>query len=210
MRHQARQECAIQQHLTHPNIVKLWSYTENNEFITIFMEWCNDARFLEHRLTEQHKEIKDESELKDLVHQILVGVEYLHSLNVIHADLKPHNVLIHRPEDGGKPIVKLCDFGISLNFNPAENGGLRKALMKQRSGTAGYIAPEIKANNEMVGTEIDVWALGIIIYEMSVGYKPTQVKNYKYGSGPIPFRPRDWKHLSCQGETVQDLIQRCL
>ena len=86
--------------------------------------------------------------------------------------------------------------------NPTEYGGLKKALMKQRSGTAGYIAPEIKANNELVGPEIDIWAMGIIIYEMSVGYKPTQVKKYQYGTGPIPFRPRDWRHLSKQGETV--------
>lgn len=145
-----------------------------------------------------------------MVHQILLGLQFIHSQNVIHADMKPHNLLIHRPADGGKPTVKICDFGISLHFNPADNCGLRKALMKQRSGTAGYIAPEIKANNEMVGTEIDIWALGIIIYEMSVGYKPTQVKNYKYGSGPIPFRPRDWKHLSDNGRKVQDLIINCL
>ena len=97
-----------------------------------------------------------------------------------------------------------------MTYNPSENGGLRKAMMKTRSGTAGYIAPEIRANNILVGPEIDMWAMGIIIYEMCVGYKPTQVKNYKYGSGPIPFRPRDWKHHSDNGEALQDLILRCL
>ena len=74
--------------------------------------------------------------------------------------------------------------------------------MKERSGTAGYIAPEIKGNNKLVGTEIDLWGVGVIIYQMCVGYKPTQVKKYSYGSGPIPFRPRDWRHLSNKGETV--------
>lgn len=59
-----------------------------------------------------------------------------------------------------------------MHFDPSENGGLKKALMKQRCGTAFYIAPEIKANNELVGPEIDIWAMGIIIYEMCVGYKP--------------------------------------
>ena len=82
--------------------------------------------------------------------------------------------------------------------------------MKERSGTAGYIAPEIKGNNKLVGTEIDLWGVGVIIYQMCVGYKPTQVKKYSYGSGPIPFRPRDWRHLSNKGETVQDLILQCL
>ena len=49
----------------------------------------------------------------------------------------------------------------------------KKALMQQRSGTYGYIAPEIKANNELVGQEIDIWGVGVIIYEICVGYKPT-------------------------------------
>jgi len=78
----------------------------------------------------------------------------------------------------------------------------RKALMKVRSGTAGYIAPEIKGNNKLVGPEIDMWAFGLILYEMCVAYKPTQVKNYRYGTGPIPFRPHDWKKLEHKGETV--------
>ena len=45
--------------------------------------------------------------------------------------------------------------------------------MKERSGTAGYIAPEIKANNKIVGPEIDIWSFGIVLYEMCVAYKPT-------------------------------------
>ena len=73
---------------------------------------------------------------------------------------------------------------------------LCKAIMKERSGTAGYIAPEIKGSNKLVGPEIDMWAFGVILYEMCVAYKPTQVKNYRYGNGPIPFRQRDWKKLS--------------
>ena len=45
--------------------------------------------------------------------------------------------------------------------------------MKERSGTAGYIAPEIRGTNVLVGPEIDIWAFGIILYEMCVAYKPT-------------------------------------
>ena len=47
-----------------------------------------------------------------------------------------------------------------------------------------------------------MWSFGIILYEMCVAYKPTQVKNFKYGSGPIPFRPRDWRKLEKKGEIV--------
>jgi serine/threonine protein kinase len=173
MLHHARQECAIQSQLLSQNVVSLWNYTENEQEITIYMEFCNEAKFFETRLIEQHKELKDEGELKDFVYQILIGLKFIHDHNIIHADMKPHNILLHRPTGNDKAVIKICDFGISLVINPNENNGLKKALMKQRSGTAGYIAPEIKANNELVGPEIDIWAMGVIIYEMSVGYKPT-------------------------------------
>lgn len=45
--------------------------------------------------------------------------------------------------------------------------------MKDRSGTSGYIAPEVKSNNVLVGPEIDMWALGVIMYEMCTAYRPT-------------------------------------
>mgnify|MGYP002633041305 CR=1 FL=1 len=66
----------------------------------------------------------------------------------------------------------------------------------ERSGSAHYLSPEVTGNMVEVGPEIDMWAFGIMLYEMCVAYKPTQVKGYAYGSGPIPFRPRDWKKLS--------------
>lgn len=116
--------------------------------------------------------------MKDYARQILTALDIIHTRNIIHADLKPANLLLHRPTpeekaQGKKPIIKLCDFGISQVANPQEFGGLQKAMMKERSGTAGYIAPEIKANNKVVGPEIDIWSFGVILYEMCVAYKPT-------------------------------------
>ena len=73
--------------------------------------------------------------------------------------------------------------------------------MKERSGSGGYIAPEVKHNNVLVGPEIDMWAFGVILYEMCVAYKPTSVNNYAYRSNePIPFYKRDWRKLENKGE----------
>jgi len=55
-----------------------------------------------------------------------------------------------------------------------------------------------------------MWAFGVILYELCTAYKPTAVKKYKYGSGPIPFVPRDWKKLEKKGAPIQDLILKCL
>lgn len=90
-----------------------------------------------------------------------------------------------------------------------EEGHFEKALMRELSGTKQYMAPELKSSNSLVGPEIDMWAFGIILYQMSVAYLPTQAKkNYSYSSGePIPIRARDWRHLTDKGGIVQDLIK---
>ena len=82
--------------------------------------------------------------------------------------------------------------------------------MVERSGTFGYIAPEVKKNNMMIGPEVDMWAFGVILYELCTAYKPTAVKKYQYGTGPIPFVARDWRKLDKKGAPIQDLILKCL
>lgn len=152
--------------------------------------------------------MEDEQELQDYARDILTGLHYMHSNGLIHADIKIPNVILHRfPEEDGEmdaPILKVCDFGLVQIMEPSLNG---KALMKTMCGTKGYIAPEIKAQDNLVGPEIDLWSFGVLLYELCVAYKPTEVRNYRYGSGPIPFRPRDWKKLNPQ---VQSLINECL
>jgi serine/threonine protein kinase len=60
-----------------------------------------------------------------------------------------------------------------------QKGG--KALMVDRCGTSGYIAPEVGSKNSLVGPEIDMWAFGVMLYEMCTAYKPTKLCNYRYG-----------------------------
>ena len=87
-------------------------------------------------------------------------------------------------------------------IKPESFQGMKKAIMKERSGTVGYIAPEVSGTDIIIGPEIDMWAFGIVLYELSVAYKPTQVKNYKHGQGPLPFIPRDWRKLSDKGTNI--------
>ena len=85
-------------------------------------------------------------------------------------------------ESGELPIVKLCDFGLS-HLTSAEYNG--KSLMVERCGTGGYIAPEVNSKNSIVGPEIDMWAFGVMLYEMCTAYKPTKLLNYRYGKNFI-------------------------
>lgn len=112
-------------------------------------------------------------------------------------------MLAHQEEDDEFPIIKICDFGLSHVIDPQLGN---KAVKKNTIGTWGYIAPEC-ANNTHIGREIDIWSLGLTLYEMAVAYKPTQVKGYEYGQGELPFRKRDWRNRSTE---LQDLIKACL
>ena len=69
--------------------------------------------------------------------------------------------------------AKVCDFGISQQLAEDLLKEKRVAVMKERSGTVGYMAPEIQGKNILVGPEIDTWAFGIVLYELCVAYKPT-------------------------------------
>lgn len=92
-------------------------------------------------------------------------------MGVIHSDMKIQNALLQRPECKEEfPILKLCDFGLSHVISSDLNG---KAFMVEKCGTGGYIAPEIKSKDNYVGPEIDMWAYGVMLYEMCTAYKPT-------------------------------------
>lgn len=60
----------------------------------------------------------------------------------------------------------------------------------------------------LVDCSIDIWSFGISLYKMAVAYFPSDIKKYQYGSGPIPFREKDWNNLSFY--EIKDLIQKCL
>jgi serum/glucocorticoid-regulated kinase 2 len=105
-----------------------------------------------------------ESTMKFYACQILLGLEYLHSLNIMYRDMKPENVLIDE-----KGNACLADFGISKILDP-------KDTSKSFVGTPEYVAPEIvlqKGHNKAV----DIWCFGVLMYEMIYGVPPFYNKN---------------------------------
>jgi serine/threonine protein kinase len=125
----------------------------------------------------------NQEKLQSFARDILTGLDYIHAMGVIHSDMKIQNALLQRPEEedaeaGEFPIVKLCDFGLSHIIKPDLNG---KAMMVERCGTGGYIAPEVGSKNSLIGPEIDMWAFGVMLYEMCTAYKPTKLLNFRYG-----------------------------
>ncbi|UYV83593.1 hypothetical protein LAZ67_23001558 [Cordylochernes scorpioides] len=142
-------ESNILKSLDHENIVKMYSYFEDNIYFYINMEYCE---------TSLLKIVEGEripfSQIKSYTTQIASACHYLHMQKyIIHVDLKPGNILI---KNG---IVKLIDFGLSEKLKSPEE----RICLKR--GTLRFNAPEL-IKGDSVGIEVDCWALGCILYQL--------------------------------------------
>ncbi|EGR30027.1 protein kinase domain protein [Ichthyophthirius multifiliis] len=188
---QARLESFISCNLSHFNLCKGYAQYENNEEIGIFMEFVNDADYFVEKIENNHQVIKNELKLKSYIIDILKGLQKIHQEGYAHLDIKLSNLYCVQKQQNDIRRVKVADFGLCHKID--KETGL--AFIKYNCGTLGYKSPEVK-DNSYVSQNADMWSLGIVLYMMVCAYKPDQIKGYKYGSGPIPFRVFDWKNKS--------------
>ncbi|KAL4554763.1 hypothetical protein LXL04_037366 [Taraxacum kok-saghyz] len=186
--------------LKSPHVIKYIGfdvdYCENIPMFNLFIEYAANGTISD-VIKEQGGSL-DEGLIRLYTRQILLGLDYLHSNNVVHCDIKCENVLV--ANDG----VKICDLGCA---KVVENGGDACSVF---SGTPVFMAPEV-ARGEEQGFAADVWALGCAVIEMGTGCNPwPEVNNpvsalYRIGySGDVPLFPT-W--LSVE---AQDFLNKCL
>ena len=150
--------------INHKNIVKHLDtiMIDNNSFCTV-IELCNGKDLSS--IIHERKKIS-ENEVKVITKQIVNALIYLSSLNkkIIHYDLKPQNILFDNYE------VKITDFGLAKMI---ENGNSVE-LTSKGTGTYFYLPPECFNLNKcvVINQKVDIWSLGIIVYEMIFGIKP--------------------------------------
>lgn len=157
----ARSEVSIHRRLDHRNIAKFYNACEDDNFVYIFMELCNNGSLKE--LLSRRKTLT-EPEVRFYTNQLLDGVEYLMSQRVIHRDLKLANVFI-----ASDMTLRIGDFGLAGQLAVGEDRRTTKC------GTPNYTAPEvIDDNGHSYG--VDMWAIGVIMYTLLVGVPPFQVK----------------------------------
>ena len=156
-------EINIHSKLYHENIIKLYSVHEDNENINIIMEYAPNGNLYE--LITKEKNGFSEYKAFEYFIQVVNAVYYLHNNNIIHRDIKPENILI-----GDDNKIKLCDFGWA-----------KELTLENRStfcGTIEYMAPEI-VENENYDYGVDIWSLGILLYELLYGHSPFKANNTK-------------------------------
>lgn len=156
---QLRREIEIQSQLRHPNILRLYGYFYDDKNIYLIMEYAAKGELFEElnkcggRLSEKHA--------ARIIKDLAKAFAYCHTKNIIHRDLKPENLLF-----GNDGEIKLADFGWSVHTP----GNSRSKTM---GGTTDYFAPEMLTNPENEHDEkVDVWALGVLLYELLAGKAP--------------------------------------
>jgi len=158
-RQRFRSEAQIMASLTHPNIVQLHSYIEDEPRYCLAMEYMSGGS-LKDMLRGTGPII--ESRALAYLKQIASGMAYAHAKGVIHRDIKPANILV-----GGDGSMKITDFGIA---RISDSEGFTRT--GTRMGTVVYMSPEQIADSKHVSPASDVFSLGVTFWEMLTGKSP--------------------------------------
>ncbi|KAL0901832.1 hypothetical protein ABMA27_006995 [Loxostege sticticalis] len=144
--------------LKHPNIVSVVDVFENDKYFQMVMEKHGAGMDL-FEFIERRPRL-DEPLLSYIFRQIGQAVEYLHSLNILHRDIKDENVIIDN-----KFHVKLIDFGSATFMS-------KDTLFSTFYGTTEYCSPEVLAGNKYAGPELEMWSMGITLYVLTFFVNP--------------------------------------
>eukprot|EP00747_Dinoflagellata_sp_TGD_P137137 gnl/TRDRNA2_/TRDRNA2_175638_c1_seq1.p1 gnl/TRDRNA2_/TRDRNA2_175638_c1~~gnl/TRDRNA2_/TRDRNA2_175638_c1_seq1.p1 ORF type:complete len:493 (+),score=80.86 gnl/TRDRNA2_/TRDRNA2_175638_c1_seq1:48-1526(+) len=186
--------------MDHPHIARLLDVYETDDSLYLVMECLSGGELLK-RL--QEKGSFSEAHAADLAKQMLLVVSYLHGHNVVHRDLKLQNFLF---ETEGSDHLKLIDFGTSLILD-------QQLLMSSSSGTLGYMAPEVLDQTGLYTNKCDIWSLGVIIFNLLVGYMPfwgdrSQQLHMMRSQDPMKHGPQErWAPISAD---AVDLVRKML
>ncbi|KOM34342.1 hypothetical protein LR48_Vigan02g049200 [Vigna angularis] len=154
--HNLRQEIEILRKLKHENIIQMLDSFESPQ------EFCVVTEFAQGELFEILEDDKclPEGQVQAIAKQLVKALHYLHSNRIIHRDMKPQNILI-----GAGSVVKLCDFGFARAMST------NTVVLRSIKGTPLYMAPEL-VREQPYNHTVDLWSLGVILYELFVGQPP--------------------------------------
>lgn len=160
--HQLRREIEIQSHLRHRNILRMYGYFYDAKRIYLILEYSTGG--------ELYKKLTNKGNFSEqlsarYICDLSQALSYCHSKHVIHRDIKPENLLI-----GAQGEIKIADFGWSVHAPTSRRNTL--------CGTLDYLPPEMvegREHDEMV----DVWSLGVLLYEFLIGCPPFEAEGHR-------------------------------
>ncbi|XP_059163942.1 calcium/calmodulin-dependent protein kinase type II delta chain-like isoform X15 [Physella acuta] len=153
-------EARICRLLKHPNIVRLHDSIQDEGFHYLVFDLVTGGELFEDIVA---REFYSEADASHCMQQILESVNYCHQHGIVHRDLKPENLLLASKAKGA--AVKLADFGLAIEVQGEQQAWFGFA------GTPGYLSPEV-LRKDPYGKPVDIWACGVVLYILLVGYPP--------------------------------------
>lgn len=189
-------EARLAGNISHDNVISIFDYGEDNGRPYIVMEFLRGLTLRDAIKQGTTGDIKSQVWI---ALQIARALDYIHSKKIIHRDVKPENIHID-----GSGRVKLMDFGI------AKSEGVSLTRVGFTLGTPYYMAPEQIMGQEIT-TAVDVYAFGVVIYELLCGVKPIRGETVERVFSQILHEPLDLEPLRKSGvpEPIYSLIERC-
>ncbi|XP_035516512.1 maternal embryonic leucine zipper kinase [Morone saxatilis] len=145
--------------LSHQHVCRLYHVIETSTQIFMVLEYCTGGELFDYIIA---KDRLSEEETRVFFRQIVSAMAYVHSQGYAHRDLKPENLLIDEDHN-----LKLIDFGLCAK----PKGGLNYELMTC-CGSPAYAAPELIQGKAYIGSEADVWSMGVLLFALLCGYLP--------------------------------------
>ncbi|XP_041430230.1 calcium/calmodulin-dependent protein kinase type II delta chain isoform X17 [Xenopus laevis] len=193
-------EAKICRLLKHPNIVRLHDSISEEGFHYLVFDLVTGGELFEDIVA---REYYSEADASHCIQQILEAVLHCHQMGVVHRDLKPENLLLASKLKGA--AVKLADFGLAIEVQGDQQAWFGFA------GTPGYLSPEV-LRKDPYGKPVDMWACGVILYILLVGYPPfwdeDQHRLYQQiKAGAYDFPSPEWDTVTPE---AKDLINKML
>uniref|UniRef100_A0A673C8A7 Maternal embryonic leucine zipper kinase n=1 Tax=Sphaeramia orbicularis TaxID=375764 RepID=A0A673C8A7_9TELE len=152
-------EIEAMKNLSHQHVCRLYQVIETSTQIFMVLEYCPGGELFDYIIA---KDRLSEEETRVFFRQIVSAIAYVHSQGYAHRDLKPENLLIDADHN-----LKLIDFGLCAR----PKGGLGYELMTC-CGSPAYAAPELIQGKAYIGSEADVWSMGVLLFALLCGYLP--------------------------------------
>ncbi|KAF2074966.1 hypothetical protein CYY_003751 [Polysphondylium violaceum] len=191
--HQLRREIEIQSHLRHPNILRLYGYFYDEKRVFLIIEFAKGGECFK-ELQKVRRFTEEYAATYSL--QIADALRYCHSKHVIHRDIKPENLLI-----GINGEIKIADFGWSVHAPNSKRSTF--------CGTLEYLPPEVVQSKDYDQT-VDVWSLGILIYEFLYGSSPFNSEKEQDILSKIKDNHYEFPSDVYVSDEAKDLISRLL
>ena len=194
-----RRELQNLHNLKHPNIIHILDYLNNQSYNYIVLEYCNGGNLREYlqKYMEKNNAPLNEFFIQKILRQIAPALEFMHSKNIIHRDIKLENILLNFntypniPKNGKRPqALKFSEKSLNKDFSAKITGlNFSKDLIQDNMGstilgTPLYMSPDVverldNKTNKKYNTSADLWSLGVITYELLTGTTPFVGSKYE-------------------------------